>query len=181
MKQSELAKRYAKAFYDISKSQSISSKVFDELRTLKNALDLDSAIKEFLNSPVIPTERKLLTLKNSLAAKISSETFNLLNILIEKGRFHLFEEFVSAFELISDSEHGVTRGSVKSASALSAEARKKVEETVSKVTNKKVILTFSEDPKLLGGMVAQVAGWSFDDSLDFHLSKLSEDLKRRSI
>ena len=58
--------------------------------------------------------------------------------------------------------------------------RKRIEETVSAVTKKKVILNFTVDPKLLGGMTAQVGGWTFDDSLETHLTRLSEDLNRRS-
>ena len=181
MKHSELAKRYAKALYELSQSENVSVRVFNELRVFKQALTSDTSLFDFFCSPVVTAERKLQVLKSTLSSKVTNETLNLLSLLIEKGRFQLFEQFVSAFELISDEEHGVTRGTVRSAATLSAEARKRVEETVSKVTNKKVILTFTEDPKLLGGMVAQVAGWSFDDSLDFHLSKLSEDLKRRSI
>jgi F-type H+-transporting ATPase subunit delta len=87
---------------------------------------------------------------------------------------------VSAFETISDEDHGVTRGNVRSAATLSPESRQQIEDTVTKVTKKKVILNFTEDPKLLGGMVAQVGGWTFDDSLETHLTRMSEDLNRRT-
>ncbi len=180
MKFSEVSRRYAKALYEISKTNNSSNKVFDELRAFKNAIESDKAIKEFICSPSAPIEAKKEILTKTLSNKISNETLNVLLLLNEKSRLYLFDEVVSAFESISDEDHGVTRGNVRSASALSTEARKKIEETVSKVTNKKVILSFTEDPKLLGGMVASVAGWSFDDSLDFHLSKLSEELNRRA-
>ncbi|MFZ4405339.1 MAG: F0F1 ATP synthase subunit delta, partial [Pseudobdellovibrionaceae bacterium] len=48
---------------------------------------------------------------------------------------------------------------------------------LSKKLNKKIILTSQKDPSLLGGLVAQVGGWTFDDSLKAHLSKLEEILK----
>jgi F-type H+-transporting ATPase subunit delta len=175
MKFSEVSRRYAKALYEITKANNSSNKVFDELRAFRNAIESDRTIREFICSPSAPIEAKKEILTKTLTNKFSNETLNVLLLLNEKSRLYLFDEVVSAFESISDEDHGVTRGTVRSANALSTEARKKIEET-----NKKVILSFTEDPKLLGGMVASVAGWSFDDSLDFHLSKLSEELNRRA-
>jgi F-type H+-transporting ATPase subunit delta len=62
---------------------------------------------------------------------------------------------------------------------LAQESRTKIEDIVTKVTRKKVILSFVEDAKLIGGTVAQVGGWTFDDSLESHLRRLNEDLNRR--
>jgi F-type H+-transporting ATPase subunit delta len=79
-----------------------------------------------------------------------------------------------------DIEEGVTRGVVRSAQALNDDAKKEIENKINKVLNKKIVLTYEQDPKLLGGVVAQVGGWTFDDSLDTHLKKLNEELNRRA-
>jgi F-type H+-transporting ATPase subunit delta len=129
---------------------------------------------------LIAPDQKIAALKAALSGKLSQELTNTLILLAEKNRLEIFNELVSAFEAISDGDHGVTRGTVRSASPLSAEARQQIEDTVTKVTKKKVILNFTEDSKLLGGMVAQVGGWTFDDSLETHLTRMSEDLNRRS-
>ena len=180
MRFTEAAKRYARALYEISKSKEKAHKVFDELRAIRQALEQDKVVGEFLKSPSATPDSKKNVLTKALQGKLSEETLNTLLLVCDKGRFELFDQIVSAFESISDADHGVTRGTVRSAAPLSADARKRVEETVSKVTKKKVILSFTEDPKLMGGMVAQVAGWSFDDSLDYHLRNLSDELKRRA-
>lgn len=176
----EVARRYARAFYDLAKVAKNQDAVFAELRVLRDAMKSDKAITDFVASPLIPPDQKLAAIKGALNGKVSAEVFNGMLLLAEKNRLGSFSEIVDAFEEISDEDHGVTRGSVRSAVALSAEARKQIEETVSKVTKKKVILTFTEDPTLLGGMVAQVGGWTFDDSLETHLTRMSEDLNRRS-
>jgi F-type H+-transporting ATPase subunit delta len=176
----EVSRRYARALYELAKVAKNQDKVFSELRTLKQVFEDDKGIYEFIISPLVAPNLKVSAFKGALAGKISSETLNTLTLLAEKNRLDIFVELVDAFELISDEDHGVTRGVVRSASVLSPEARKQIEDTVTKVTQKKVILNFTEDPKLLGGMVAQVGGWTFDDSLETHLTHLSEDLNRRS-
>jgi F-type H+-transporting ATPase subunit delta len=174
---SEAARRYARALYELSKAEKNQEQVLSEVRTLNQVFAADETIHEFLSSPTISPDQKKAAL-SSLAGKCSQVVANALLLLAQKNRLNIFPELVEAFQEISDEDHGVTRGTVKSASPLSPEARKQIEETVTAVTKKKVILNFSEDPTLLGGMIAQVGGWTFDDSLKTHLTRMSEDLNR---
>lgn len=177
---SEASKRYAKAIYDIAKSNNSSDKMFAELTALANIIHSDVFISDFILSPIIAPEQKILAIKGALLGKVSQDIVNVLNLLAEKNRLNLFSEIVKAYELISDEAKGVTRGIVRSAAQLNADEKQRIEDTVTKVTKKQVILNFVEDKTLLGGMVAQVGGWTFDDSLDSHLTSLSENLNRRA-
>lgn len=177
---SEVARRYARAFYELSKAAKNLDLVFSEFRTLREVFAADPTISEYFASPIVATDQKRNVIQAALSGKMTSEVFSALMLLAEKNRLDVFSEIVEAFEAISDEDHGVTRGTVCSATTLNLESRQKIEETVSKVTNKKVILNFTEDPKLMGGMVAQVGGWTFDDSLETHLTRMSEELNRRS-
>ncbi len=177
---SEAARRYARAFYELAKESKKQEVVFSELRVISKAIDSDKTIGEFISSPLVTPEQKLSIIKATLNGKTSPEVFNGLLLLAQKNRLTILTEIVNAFENISDQENGVTRGTVTSASALGAEARKQIEDTVSGVTKKKVILNFSEDKSLMGGMIAEVGGWTFDDSLETHLTRMSEELNRRT-
>jgi F-type H+-transporting ATPase subunit delta len=180
MKTSAVSIRYAKALYELCKANKTNDKVFAEVRAFNQALENDNSINEFICSPLVGSEQKIKLLKGALSSKLSEELMSTLCLLAEKKRLDIFKEFVTAFEEISDKDHGVTRGTVRSATQLSPEARKKIEDTVNSVTGKRVILNFTEDEKIIGGMVAQVGGWTFDDSIDSHLTRLSEDLNRRA-
>jgi F-type H+-transporting ATPase subunit delta len=174
----EVSRRYARALYDLAKANKTSEKIFEELRSLKEVFSKEKTIHDFLLSPLITPDQKITALKAAFTGKASDEVTNLLFLLAENARMNLFGEIVEAFQIINDDDHGVSRGVVKSAAKLSPEARKNIEATVEKVTKKKVILNYEEDPKLLGGMVAQVGGWTFDDSLETQLMKMSESLNR---
>lgn len=180
MKINEVSRRYTKAIYETSKDHKVSEKVLSELRALSKTLSSDKTLTDFVQSPLIPPHQKAQFLKTALSGRVSDEVTYFMTTLAEKNRLGLFFEIETAFESIMDIDHGVLRGVVRSASALSPESRKKIEDTVNKVTGKKVILTFTEDPKLLGGMVAQVGGWTFDDSLESHLIRMGEELNRRA-
>ncbi len=176
----EIAKRYAKALFEIATEQKIQEKVLSEMRILSEVVKVNPEIQNFFESEAVSVESKLAVVKNSFSSKLSAPLFETLKLMAENGRLAVVSDLVVAFEELIDASNGVTRGTVRSAKPLSPEARKKIEETVTKVVKTKVILNFKEDPKLLAGMVAQVGGWTFDDTLETHLTHMSEDLNRRA-
>lgn len=177
---SEVSKRYAKALYELSKSKQKNDAVLLEIRSLAQILRADRVVADFVSSPLVSPENKMNVVKSAFSNQTSDDVTNLLLLLAQKNRLEIFADLVSAYEAISDEDHGVTRGTVRSASTLSAEARLSIETKVAQATGKKVILSFVEDKSLLGGLVAQVGGWTFDDSLNSHLTRISEDLNRRA-
>ncbi len=178
MQLSQIALKYSKAIFHVSKNHEV---VLNQLRQIVAILDKDNTAKEFFASHFISNIQKIEVIKNTFTDKgIVPEVLNLLLVLAEKGRIELLAEVVNTFEFLVDNEHGVTRGEVKSATPLDNDERKRIESVVAKVTNKKVILTFSEDEKLIGGIVTRVGGWTIEDSLDSHITRLKEDLNRRA-
>ena len=181
MRVSEVANRYASAIYDLAAESNQQEKVFAELRTVSEVILSNPEIKEFFASNLVPAEKKKQAIKKSFEdQKASDELINLLLVLAEKSRLSLFDQILYAYEQKSDQAHGVTRGVVRSATILSPEERKKIEDKVCEVTNKKVILTYKEDPEIIGGLVAEVEGFRFDDTLQNHLRRLKEEIKRRT-
>jgi len=177
---SEVSKRYAKALYEITQVNNSNDLVLSELKVLGKILNADTHISEFILSPLVSTENKIHVLKTTLSGKVSQDIINTLHLLADKNRLSILAEIIEAFELISDEAKGMTRGTVRSATDLNSDEKQKIETTVNKVIKKKVILNFEEDKNLLGGMIAQVGGWTFDDSLDSHLKSINEDLNRRT-
>lgn len=181
MRVTEVARRYAKALLAVTKQKGTHAKALTELSAVATALNGDAAIKAFFGNPTISSEQKAQALKSAFAGKgVSEEVLNTLVLLAEKNRSEIVDQVALAFQDLLDVEDGVTRGVVRSAQPLSADAQKTLETKISGVLKKKIVLTFEQDAKLLGGVVAHVGGWTFDDSIDAHLNKLNEELNRRA-
>jgi F-type H+-transporting ATPase subunit delta len=181
MKVSELASRYAKAAFELALENKVQDKVLEDLRTLDQAFKGDHDIHEFLVNPLIKSEQRIKVLHGVLDGKgFSREVMDLLSLLAKKDRFHAFHEIVHAFELLVDASHNVIRGTVRSAAELGPNERKQIEEKVEAVLKKKVIMTYKIDSSVIGGLIAQVGSYTFDDTLASHLRRMNEELKRRS-
>lgn len=174
---SEVSRRYARALFGVAQEKNQADQYLSELRGVLKLVQDSKDITEFLNSPTAPVEIKTKALTAALSGKTQQEVANLLLLLVEKGRFGQLDEIATAFEQEIDLARGVTRGVVRSASALEADQRKSLEETAKKLTGKQVLFKYELDSSLVGGLVAQVEGWSFDDSLTSHLNSLKEELK----
>lgn len=181
MRASEVSKRYAKALLAVAKQKGIHARAQLEIQALANAFSADVAIQSFVSNPMISADDKVSSVKKALEGKgLSEEVLNTVVLLAEKNRLEILDQVAHAYQDLLDLEEGLTRGIVRSAQPLSADAQKDIEQKVGKILNKKIILTYQQDPKLLGGVVAQVGGWTFDDSIDSHLKKLNEELNRRA-
>ncbi len=182
MKISELAHRYAKAIFELAVDNRTQDRVMDELRVLQEAFNKDVETRNFLTNPMVPRAERLAVVEKAFDGKgFSQETADLVKLLVRKDRFGIFDEVVMAYEAAADAANNVCRGTVRSAVPLSAEERQKIESTVENAIKKKVIMTYKVDPSVIGGLVAQVGSFTFDDSISTHLRRLNEELKRRTV
>lgn len=174
----ELAKRYAEALYSLTESQAQKEKTLSELTALAKTIESDEKIRALFESPLYTVEEKIKSFEGLAKAGFSPVTVDFFKLLAEKGRLGIATQIGPAFQAMIDSASGVSRGEVKSAVALSPDEKKRIEDMVTQITMKKVALTFKEDSSLLGGVIAQVGGWTFDDTVATHLRRISEELKR---
>jgi F-type H+-transporting ATPase subunit delta len=174
-----VAHRYARALHSLASETKEQDIVFEQMRIFSEAFTKDEGIAEFLQTPLVSPEDKRKAMAGLLAKIAVCEPLkNFLLVLAKKNRLGLFSEMVFAYQTIADEANGVTRGTVRSATVLGPEDRRRLEELVGRATKKQVILSYKEDSELLGGLVAQVGSYTFDDSLDSHLNRINEQLTR---
>lgn len=182
MKVSELANRYAKAIFELAVDNRSQDKVFGDLRELSRVFAEDKNVHEFLTSPLVTADQRVALLEKALENKgVSKEVVDLVFLLARKDRLGVFGEIVQAFESEADAANNVARGTVRSATTLGQDDRKRIEDQVERVLKKKVILSYKVDPSVIGGLVAQVGSYTFDDSIAAHLKRMNEELKRRMV
>lgn len=179
MRVSEISKRYAKALYAVARQKDSQKQCQSDLESLRIAFKKDATIADYFLNPLISPDQKSQAVRAALGGnRVAEEVLGLLVVLAQNQRLSIFEEVVEYFIACNDLSEGVTRGVVRAAKPLAAEQQKDLEMKIAKALNKKIVLTYQEDAKLLGGVIAHVGGWTFDDSLETHLKRMNEDLNR---
>ncbi len=179
MSANEISIRYAKALFAVSKESNSHKQTLENLSAIAEATNSPEA-QVFLRDPQTDSAKKVDALVKTMEKVGTTENVkNFVKLLMERNRSNILEGVVKAYEKLIDEDSGVTKGNVYSAKPLGADVVSSLEAKISSILKKKIVLKFKEDPTVIGGVVAKVGGWTFDDSLDLHLKKLKEDLLNR--
>lgn len=177
-----VSQKYAKALFECVKTspQIKPQQVLEQFRVLHEALRSPTEILTALTTPMITGDEKKQILEKALANQpIQEDLKAMLFIIAQKNRFEYFEDILKAFEQQVDHSLGLIRGMVRAVSAVGPEQRKNLQQKISQATNKNVVLDYKEDLNLIGGLVAEVDSYKFDDSLETQIRLLKEEIKRR--
>ena len=180
MKQTILARRYAKALFAVSKEEGKFDEYNDALQGLNEVFASDSGLADSLTNPLYPMDVREKVMEGIVASMgVDKVMGNFLNLLVEKKRAGVLPEIAEEFQIMVDEEKNVSHGSVVSAVELSDELQAKVQATLEKLTGKKVELTTSVDPSIIGGVIAKVGDLELDGSIRTQLASLKDSIKGR--
>lgn len=141
----------------------------------------EASVATFFKSPFNTNDNKVMVAKSALEGKCSPEFFNFMITLVQNDRIGLVAEVNEAFQALVRAKGGETEGTLFVAGDVSADFKIRVESQLSKSLNKKVKLSVQKDSALLSGYKVTVGGWTMDDSAQFHLNKIKEEISKRGI
>jgi len=169
---------YAQSLYLAAEQTSQTERVFKDVETLRNVLVADKNIVASLSNQIWPTESK----KQAIAAiakklKFGAELTSCLDILAENGRMAELIGILDEFKHIYYRQHNVEEVEVLTVKTLSAAQDKKLKALLEKKLAKKVLITYTIKPELLGGLVVKYGSSMIDDSISGKLSRLEIIMK----
>ena len=179
MKQIILARRYAKALFAVGKEDGKFEEYSDALRGVAQ-LYIDTDLEDSLTNPLYPMDVREKVMEGVVASiGVDKVVANFLNLLVEKKRADVLPDIADEYQIMVDEEKNVSHGTVVSAVKLSKGLQSKVQKTLEKITGKKVELTASVDPSIIGGIIAKVGDLELNGSIKTQLASLKDSIKGR--
>ena len=165
---------YARALLEIATAKGEGDAYADQLAEFANALEADRQLRVFFESPKISPSDKKAVLEKSLGSQLSPEVFNLLRLLIDKGRQDLFIEIADTFEELLDEARGRHHVEIISPQPLSEGAKNNLIALLQSRLGGEIVPEESTDPEMLGGMVVRIGDTVVDGSLRTKLKHVRE-------
>ncbi|MEJ5364386.1 MAG: ATP synthase F1 subunit delta [Desulfosoma sp.] len=179
MKNLIVAKRYAKALFNLALEDGKLTEYGQELQGLVQLLDQQPALMDALANPLYPEDvKKSVFLTLAQKAEMSPVMRSFGTLLVEKGRIRHLAEISQYFQRLTDEHHNVARAKLSAAVKLDEGAIAKIAETLGRLTGKKIVIEFQQDPNLIGGAVARIGDLVIDGSVRTQLQAIKESLKR---
>lgn len=177
MEERKLARRYAKALYEVSKEKQNVPATLEDLQSLYDLFSSDAALMGLFKAPNISHAAKHDIVKKSFEGNVTPLLYRFLEMLLEKDRMtylpYVFEEFL----VLKDREEGILHAEAKSVVDLSKNEIALLEEKLSQLLSKNVRVEMQKDASLLGGLWIKAGDWVMDESVRGRLDRMKEKLK----
>lgn len=175
-----LVQKYAQSLYEACEGNKTTATVASQLNVLTDLFKQADA-QTFFNSTFNSSDNKMMVAKSALEGQVAPELFNFMIMLVQNERMMFVHEINQAFQAMVRAQSGETEGVLYVAGEMSDSFKSQVESKISQTLNKKVKLTVQKDSSLISGYKVTVGGWTLDDSAQFHLNKIKDDISKRGI
>lgn len=178
MNDQSIARRYAKALFELSVEADALDAVAGDLDLAREALEQTPEFFAQLTSPVVDREQKLALVEKFLATARFGETVaNALRLLTERHRLALLPHIAAIFGELLDAHRGRIHSKVVSARPLEAHDLDEISRRLGAALHRQVVMDAAVDPDLLGGLTVEVGGQTIDGSVRGQLNALSRALR----
>jgi len=171
-----LARRYAKALFDIAQERNVLDNVSSEINAFSLGLQDNIRFRLFLYSQDKSVKEKTKKLEEALQDKVSNIFFNFLLVLLNKKREFIFSDIAREFRLMVDKHSKKTRASATTAIPLDEKTLSSLKSTLDKAFSLDVQLENRVDESILGGVIVNIDGKLLDASLRNQLQTLKGEL-----
>ena len=175
------ANRYAKALFDVALEEKADLDRIDrDLSEITEILRDNTELMSAVDWANVPDAARRAVMENVLdKIGVAAPVKKLLVLLTGQRKLVYLQDLAEAYRERLLAHQNVVRAEVTSAAPLSPEKTKALEESLSKVTGKKVELSVSVDPELLGGVVAKIGSTVYDGSVRTQLARMRQELVKQ--
>ena len=165
--------QYATALADIALEQGAADPVKKQLADFGTAYAESGELRNVLANPAVERATKHGVIEK-LAARLGASRIvrNFLFVVVDHQRTHLLPEIQQTFESVIRQRQGLAEAEVTSAAELSASQKTALEQTLERLTGKKIQAKYSLDPGLLGGAVVRIGDTIYDGSVRNRLNQM---------
>ncbi|MFC4599745.1 F0F1 ATP synthase subunit delta [Cohnella hongkongensis] len=176
-----VAKRYAKALFQAAEQKGLVAETETQLKLIVDVIEGNAEVRAFLAAPNITLEKKKQVLFQAFAADVSPIVMNTVGLLVERGREGSLTAILTAYLQVAGEALGRADAHVTSPAPLSQEEQTKLAEKFGALLGKKVRITNSVNPQLLGGLTVRIGDTLYDGSLRGKLERLDKTLQTAAI
>lgn len=176
---SDIARRYATAFFDLASEQSQIDQISQDLAAITLLLNSGGDIDRFIgNATLRRTDQVKALTAISKHLKLSPLTEKLLGTVAHNRRLPALAGIAAATQKLIADHKGEVTAEVTAALALDQSQIDAIAANLKKVLGKKVNVNLNVDPEIMGGLVVKVGSRLIDSSVRTKLERLHRALKK---
>jgi F-type H+-transporting ATPase subunit delta len=171
------AARYARALFDVALKESDPVQIERDLAAFAGLMSSNAELHAALTNPAVPASAKR-HIAEALVTRLNAAppVRKLLLLLADRDRLGIVPDLLAIYRERLMEHQQVVRAEVTTAAPLTPERTTQIEQQLAALTGRKVNMTTSVDPAIIGGVVTRIGSTVYDGSIATQLAKLKEKL-----
>ena len=175
IKDTKIAKRYARALFDIASEDQSYNDWLDKLKLISDTeADKDFAI--VLNSTKISLSKKMNTIDEVFKGKLNTLQLNFLKLLTKNQSFSIIQDIHKQFVDQVEKLNNIIRVSVTSPYKISDDLKDQISNLVNEISGAESVIEEKIDSELIGGVVIRLGDTVIDGSIKNKVKQLRREL-----
>ena len=176
MRNTVLARRYAKALFDLALEKQVLDDIHKEVISFSELIDDNQDLRLFFFAQDISNQQKAAILKQLLDKKVTKIFQNFMQVLVKKGRASVYPTVVEELGRLVDQHYKLIHAITTTAVAMEDELQERLKTALDGLYEGDVDISNKVDPSILGGIIVQVEGQVLDGSLYNQLQRLKKSM-----
>jgi F-type H+-transporting ATPase subunit delta len=173
----DIAQVYSRSLFEVANEKGDLDEVHEQLGQFTDALSESRELQAFFFSPYFSTEEKKDGIRRVIEG--GNEHFvNFLELLVEKHRMPALFRIRRAFDELWQEEHKLLPVEVTSAVELDEQIVRDIGSRIEEQTGRRVELTSTVDPEILGGLRVRVGNMILDATIRNKLERLRKQVAK---
>ena len=173
----KIAAPYARALYDFSVEQNIMHQITADFQNLESFLQTAEDLTNYLNNPLVSTDKKREILERTLKSELNAQTFKFLLVLVNRDRINLLEAVIDSYLQLVYRLASIKMVEVSTAFAFTNKQKNMLIKKLKELTNAREIrLVITVDSSLIGGFLIKTNSRVIDFTIKNQLQKLASHL-----
>ncbi len=173
----ELARTYGGALYELAREERLSEGLLGELDMCVKLLEDNPAYARLLSTPSVSKEERRELIKSAFSGRVHVYVESFLKLLVDRDAVGELSGCARAYRMRYNEDNGILEVTATAAVDLDKTVREKLTARLREVFGKKIVLTVTVDPSVLGGMRLECAGRRYDGTVKDRLARIERGLR----
>jgi F-type H+-transporting ATPase subunit delta len=161
----EAAPKYAKALFELGERDGKLDAFSEQLKLVATVFKTHGELSQFMLHPQVKSEVKKETLQKIFGQDIDKIILNFLMLLVDRRRISGINNIWNAFRQLFNADKNIEEAEVTTAVALTEAVQAALQQKLSKVTGKNMVLQTKVNPSIVGGVVIRIGDKLIDGSI----------------
>ena len=176
MKETRVARRYAKSLISLAEEREMLDQVKKDVLIIKSVCEENYDFSNLLKSPIVSSDKKNTILNKIFSEKISGLSLTFINLITEKKRESILHSITDNFIDFYNQSKNIKPSIIITPNKITEEMREKILIQIKSILGNSSI-EFKEyiDESLLGGFILRIGDLEFNASISNKLKLLKRN------